>query len=150
MKRAASLLLAVIMLFCLSSCGNEYANLTDEEIDAKVNSGELGTLYAHYSVLNEDTGNFYVQFDSSLKDYDYYSEKGTLVKFYGDTVVYDQNGNKVERSDITYGQALIIVFDGKVYDEDPVTIKAVKVSFAPDPTPVTTSQADTSDASSES
>ena len=64
MKRAASLLLAVIMLFCLSSCGNEYSKLTDDEIAAKVDSGELGTLYAHYSVQNGDSGDFYVQFDS--------------------------------------------------------------------------------------
>ena len=137
MKRAASLLLAVIMLFCLCSCGNEYSKLTDDEIAAKVDSGELGTLYAHYSVQNGDSGDFYVQFDSSLKDYDYYSDKGTLVKFYGDTAVYDQDGNKVKRSDINYGQALIIVFDGKVYGDNPVTIKAVKVTLAPDPTPVT-------------
>lgn len=137
MKRAASLILAVIMLFCLCSCGNEYSKLTDDEIAAKVDSGELGTLYAHYSVQNGDSGDFYVQFDSSLKDYDYYSDKGTLVKFYGDTAVYDQDGNKVKRSDINYGQALIIVFDGMVYGDNPVTIKAVKVTLAPDPTPVT-------------
>ena len=102
MKRAASLLLAVIMLFCLCSCGNEYSKLTDDEIAAKVDSGELGTLYAHYSVQNGDSGDFYVQFDSSLKDYDYYSDKGTLVKFYGDTAVYDQDGNKVKRVDTIF------------------------------------------------
>ena len=38
--------------------------LTDDEIAAKVDSGELGTLYAHYSVQNGDSGDFYVQFDS--------------------------------------------------------------------------------------
>ena len=96
MKKAVSLFLAFAMLFCLCSCGNEYSKLTDDEIAAKVDSGELGTLYAHYSVQNGDSGDFYVQFDSSLKDYDYYSDKGTLVKFYGDTAVYDQDGNKVD------------------------------------------------------
>lgn len=149
MKKAVSLFLVFAMLFCLCSCGNEYSKLTDDEIAAKVDSGELGTLYAHYSVQNGDSGDFYVQFDSSLKDYDYYSDKGTLVKFYGNTAVYDQDGNKVERSDINYGQGLIIVFDGKVYGDNPVTIKAVKVSLAPDPEPVTNSQSTTAQSSSD-
>lgn len=130
MKRLFSLLLVAVMLFCFCSCGNKYSDLTDEEINAKVNSGELGTLYAHYSVINDGSDKFYVQFDSSLSDYDYYSAEGTLVEFYGDTVVYDKEGNPVDRSEINYGQSLIIVFDGKVYDDDPVTIKAIKVSFA--------------------
>ncbi len=129
MKKIICIIAALAMMFTLCSCaGKEYSQ---EEISQKVEAGEFGTLYAYYSVENEDDGDFYVQFDSSQKDFDYYAVNGTRVKFYGDMKIYDADGNVIDRSELKYGDALLVVYDGKIYGKDPVTIKAAKVSLAP-------------------
>lgn len=130
MKKIICVVISVLaIMLTLCSCGTK--EYTQEEISQKIDAGEFGTLYAYYSVENEDSGDFYVQFDSSQKDFDYYSANGTKVKFYGEPKVYDAEGNVIDRSTLKYGEALLVVYDGKIYDKDPVTIKAAKVSVAP-------------------
>lgn len=129
MKRIICIALSIVMMFAFCSCtGKEYSQ---EEISQKLESGDFGTLYAYYSVENEDNGDFYVQFDSSLKDFDYYAANGTKVEFYGEQKIYDAEGNAIDRSELNYGDALLVVYDGKIYGKDPVTIKAARVSLAP-------------------
>lgn len=130
MKKIICIISAFVMLLTLCSCagGKEYSQ---EEISQKLETGDFGTLYAYYSVKNTGNGDFYVQFDSSQKDFDYYDADGTKVEFYGEKKIYDNDGNVVDESELNYGDALIIVYDGKTYGKDPVTIKAVKVSVAP-------------------
>ena len=122
MKKIICVVISVLaIMLTLCSCGTK--EYTQEEI--------FGTLYAYYSVENEDSGDFYVQFDSSQKDFDYYSANGTKVKFYGEPKVYDADGNVIDRCTLMYCVGLLVVYDGKIYDKDPVTIKAAKVSIAP-------------------
>lgn len=132
MKKVICLVLAAVMLFSLASCSQK-PSYTPEQVDRKVEAGEIGTIQAFYSVRNAEdgTGDFYVQFNSALETvFDFYSADGTLVKFYGDEVVYDKAGNIVPRSEIAYGQGLIIAFNGEAEDTDPPTIKAYKITLA--------------------
>lgn len=134
MKKAISLfIVAVVFVLSFSGCGSKYVEPTQAEIDAKIESGDYGVLYAHYSVNNtgEKKSDFYVQFDSSQKDLDYYDAKGTRIEFYGERKVYDAQGNIIDESKLSYGDALLIVYDHEVYGSEPVTIKAIKVSLAP-------------------
>ncbi len=127
MKRFLSCIFALMMLMSLAACSG--GKLSQEEIENKIASGDVGTIQGHYSVRNEKDGkgDFYIQFNSALETFDYYADDGTLVKFYGDEVVYDKSGNEVPRSEIPYGQSMIIYFDGVAVDDDPVTIKAYKI-----------------------
>lgn len=127
MKKIISCLLVFVMLLSFAACSG--GSLSQEEIEDKVVSGDVGTITAHYSVKNakDGTGDFYIQFNSALESFEYYNADGTLVKFYGDAVVYDKAGNVVPREEIPYGQALLIYFDGVAIDDDPVTIKAYKI-----------------------
>ncbi len=129
MKKTVALLLALAMLFCFSACGNPYANITPEQIDQKVDSGELGTLVGYYSVRNEgtDKNSFWVQFDVAMQDSPVYSENSTLVKFFGDKLFYDENGKQIPESELKIGDALVITYNCKTYGDNPVTIKAVRV-----------------------
>ncbi len=132
MKRIISVILVLSTLFVLASCSKESA-YTPEEVDKMVSSGELGTIQGFYSVRNnkDGTGDFYVQFNQALENvFDFYSADGTLVEFVGDAVVYDKAGNVVPRSELVYGQGLIISFDGEAESTDPPTIKAYKVTLA--------------------
>lgn len=130
MKRLISLLAALLMVVSLVACGDNASPYSPQEVDEKVESGELGSIIAHYSVRNETDDGFYVQFNSALENFDYYDADGTLILFYGDEVVYDKAGNIVDESELEYGQALLIAFNGEAYDTDPATIKAYKVTLA--------------------
>lgn len=132
MKRIISILIACVMLVSLAACSGS-PTYTPEQVEQMVDAGEMGTIQAFYSVKNspDGKGDFYVQFNSALESvFDFYSEDGTLVKFDGKAVVYDSEGNQVPRSEIKYGQALIIAFNGEAEDTDPPTIKAYKVTLA--------------------
>ncbi len=132
MKKLVSVLLVFTMVFSLAACSNK-VNYTPKEVDAMVESGEIGTIQGFYSVKNasDGEGDFYVQFNSAMEEvFDFYSDDGTLVKFYGDAVVYDKAGNIVPRTEIAYGQGLIIAFDGTASDTNPPTIKAYKITLA--------------------
>lgn len=132
MKRIFSVLLAVAMLVSLAACSGS-PTYTPEQVEEMVETGEMGTIQAFYSVRNAEDGkgDFYVQFNSALEEvFDFYSEDGTLVEFDGKVVVYDREGNEVPRSEIAYGQALIIAFNGEAESTDPPTIKAYKVTLA--------------------
>lgn len=120
------------MILSLVGCSGG-SQLTPEQIDKRIEAGEIGTIQGFYSVRNNEdgTGDFYVQFNSALETvFDFYSADGTLVEFYGDEVVYDKAGNVVPRSEIAYGQGLIIAFNGEAEDTDPPTIKAYKITLA--------------------
>lgn len=133
MKRLVSVILAFAMLLSLAACSGGDQSLTPEQVDQKVEAGEIGTIQAFYSVRNkaDGTGDFYVQFNSALETvFDFYSADGTLVEFDGDAVVYDKAGNVIPRSELEYGQGLIIAFNGEAEDTDPPTIKAYKITLA--------------------
>ncbi len=132
MKRVFSVILALAMLVSLAACSTA-PSYTPEQVEEMVETGEMGTIQAFYSVRNAEDGkgDFYVQFNSALENvFDFYSEDGTLVEFDGKVVVYDKDGNEVPRSEIKYGQGLIIAFNGEAEDTDPPTIKAYKVTLA--------------------
>ena len=132
MKRIIAILLALVMLLSFAACSGA-PSYTPEQVDDMVETGDMGTIQAFYSIKNspDGKGDFYVQFNSALESvFDFYSEDGTLVEFDGKVVVYDQEGNEVPRSEIEYGQALIIAFNGEAEDTDPPTIKAYKVTLA--------------------
>ena len=131
MKRIFAILLVLVMVASLAACSGGSA-YTPEQVDQMVETGEMGTIQAFYSVRNssDGKGDFYVQFNSALESiFDFYSEDGTLVKFDGKVVVYDKDGNEVPRSEIAYGQPLIIAFNGEAEDTDPPTIRAYKVTL---------------------
>ncbi len=131
MKRIVSLLLVVLMVVSFAACGSKEPTYTPQEVDKMVDSGDMGSIIAYYSVRNEiEKKGFYVQFNSALENFDYYAPDGTLVKFDGREVVYDKEGNEVDIESIEYGQALLIAFDGEAYDTDPATIKAYKVTLS--------------------
>lgn len=130
MKKITALLLAFAMLLCLSACKkNPYEGLSDAELEKMVDSGELGTVTAFYSVDNVDKTDdeILVQFDAVFKDTPFYSEKGTVIQFFGDKVIYDAKGEVIDESEIIIGDMLTITYDCKTYGKDPVTIKAIKV-----------------------
>ncbi len=132
MKRIIAILLALVMLFSLAACSST-PGYTPEQVDEMVETGEMGTIQAFYSVRNsaDGKGDFYVQFNSALESvFDFYSDNGTLVEFDGKVAVYDKDGKEVPRSEIAYGQPLIIAFNGEAEDTDPPTIKAYKITFA--------------------
>lgn len=132
MKKLVSILLVLVMVFSMAAC-SQNVKYTPEQVDQMIASGEIGTIQAFYSVKNSDDGkgDFYVQFNSALEGvFDFYSPDGTLVEFYGDDVVYDKDGNVVPRSEIAYGQSLIIAFNGEAEDTTPPTIKAYKITLA--------------------
>lgn len=133
MKRIFSVILVCVMLFSLAACSSNESGYTPKQVDELVAKGEIGTIQGFYSVKNdaEGKGDFYIQFNSALEEvFDFYSDDGTLVEFYGDAVVYDKAGNVVPRSEIAYGQSLIIAFNGEAEDTDPPTIKAYKITLA--------------------
>ncbi len=131
MKKIIAVLLVIVLAFSFVACGDNTGKPMDPKVvDQKVESGELGSIIGHYSVKNAENKGFYIQFNSALESFDYYDKDGTLVVFQGDEVVYDKDGNKVDKSELQYGQALLIAFDGEAYDTDPVTIKAYKVTLA--------------------
>ncbi len=133
MKRVVAFILALIMVLSLAACSGSESSLTPEQVDQKVKSGEIGTIQGFYSVRNssDGEGEFYVQFNSALGEvFDFYSDNGTLVEFYGDEVVYDKEGNIVPRSELAYGQSLVIAFNGEAESTDPPTIKAYKITLA--------------------
>lgn len=132
MKRIFAVLLAFVIVASLAACSGA-PSYTPQQVDEMVETGEMGTIQAFYSIKNspDGKGDFYVQFNSALESvFDFYSEDGTLVEFDGKVIVYDSEGNEVPRSEIEYGQALIIVFNGEAEDVDPPTIKAYKVTLA--------------------
>ncbi len=129
MKKIVAALLIFIIAFSFVSC-SEGKTVEPEVVDKMVETGELGSIVAYYSVRNETEDGFYVQFNSALESFDYYNSNGTLVVFQGKEVVYDKSGNVIDRSELSYGQPLLIAFDGTAYDTDPTTIKAYKVTVA--------------------
>ena len=139
MKRLISISLALVMVLSLSACkgSNPYKNITEEQIESKVDNGNLGELHCYYSVENSDRSDdeFFVHFPDDIYDSEkdsFYDEKGdTNVQFFGEKVFYDKKtGKTISEDELEYGQFLIVVYNGEVYGKNPVTIKAVKVYVA--------------------
>ena len=84
MKRIFAVLLVLVMVASLAACSGGSA-YTPEQIDLMVETGEMGTIQAFYSVRNssDGKGDFYVQFNSALESiFDFYSEKYLLTLDY--------------------------------------------------------------------
>ena len=89
MKRIFAVLLAFVIVASLAACSG-VPSYTPQQVDEMVETGEMGTIQAFYSVKNspDGKGDFYVQFNSALESvFDFYSEDGTLVEFDGKVIV---------------------------------------------------------------
>lgn len=130
MKKIIALIIAAVLLTGLCACSsNPYADIDEEEFSKKVESGEYGTVVGFYSVKNEDRSDneILLQLSSAMENSPLYSNNGTLaVKFTGDKLLYDENGELMDEKDLEYGDTLVISYNLKMYGEDPVTIKAFK------------------------
>lgn len=136
MKKIVSVLLILVMIFCLSSCKgkNPYKDITDEQIAEKVEEGKLGEFHCFYSVANDDRTDdeFFVHLPDDVYDEEkdvFYDKSGdTLITFFGDKEFYDaKTGEPVSEDKLQYGQLLKVTFNGEVYGKNPLEIRAVKV-----------------------
>lgn len=134
MKKILAFLLAAVMIFCLSACGNPYKDVTDKQIEDYLSSGRLGDLHCYYSVENADRTDdeIIVHFPADVyneeTDVFYDKDADTHVQFFGEKKFYDsETGEEITEDKIPSGQLLRVIFNGEVYGKEPTVIKAVKV-----------------------
>ncbi|MBP9988196.1 MAG: hypothetical protein KBT46_01730 [Ruminococcus sp.] len=118
MKKIISAVMVLIILVGCSACGNKNKN-----------PEKYSSIIATYSV-NSDEKKFIVEVQNLGGVYDQlYDKNGLIIDFYGsDDEVYDKDGNKISRKDLTPGDTLRVQYDGKLSKKNPKTIKAYKVS----------------------
>lgn len=119
MKRLVSLTLVAVMCLCLfASCGSQEPE-------------ETSTIIANYSIKNsEDSKDFIVEVQKLGGAYtELYDENGLYIVFKGGSdEIYDADGSRLSRDDLTVGATLQISYNGKLYKKSPKTIKAYKVT----------------------
>lgn len=133
MKKFISAALVFVLVFSFSACGKK--QLTDEEIKTGKDNGTVFDFHCYYSVQNMDRTDdeilvhFPNEVYSSEKDVFYDENNETVIVFKGEKKFYDdKTGEEIEEKDLEYGQLLRVVYNGKAYDKDPVTIQAIKVT----------------------
>ena len=116
MKKLFSAILAVSMLFICVGCSSSK------------NDDQVNSIVATYSVKSAD-GDFIVEVQDLGGVYsELYDKDGITIKFSGKSdEIYDKDGNKLERSDLSYGDTLEIQYSGQLPSKSPKTIKAIKV-----------------------
>lgn len=116
MRKALALIFSAVMLFMLASCtGNPSA-----DADAAI--------VAFYSVKSAE-GEFIVEVQDLGGVYsELYDKDGIYIMFAGSgEEIYDNEGNKLTRDDLNYGDTLEIHYNGELHRKNPKTIKATKI-----------------------
>lgn len=115
MKKALAVFLSVLMLMTLVSCGGNSGNEEDAAI------------IAFYSIKSYE-GEFIVEVQDLGGVYDeLYDEDGLYIKFSGGEEIYDNEGNKITRDDLNYGDTLEIHYNGKLHRKNPKTLLVSKI-----------------------
>ncbi len=120
MKKIASFLIAVVILFACVACEKE-----PENIEA------LDRIQVTYSVKNSDSGEFIVEIQEVFSDIEpyksLYSSEGLYIKMSKDAKIYDADGNEIKQQNLVPGDTLEIYYDGTLESNSPKTIKAYKI-----------------------
>lgn len=115
MKKVFSAILVLSMLFMLCSCKDSNA---DEGSSAIIGFYSVNATEDDFIVVVQNLGGVYDEL---------YDENGIHIKFKGDDVIFDSEGNEISRADLKIGDALEITYDGTLAKKNPKTIKALKV-----------------------
>ena len=116
MKKVFALFFSALMLLTLASCGGSTSKNEDAAIMAfySIKSAE-----GEFIVEVQDLGGVYSEL---------YDKDGLYIKFAGTSEeIYDNEGNKLTRDDLNYGDTLEIHYNGDLYRKNPKTIKATKI-----------------------
>lgn len=116
MKKIIAAVVSVIIVLGLTACGEKE---TPEKYAAVVGAYSINSTDKKFILEVQDLGGIYSEV---------YDKNGVIIEFYGGKDnIYDKDGKRISRSDLTIGSTLEVQYDGTLAKNNPKTIKAYKI-----------------------